>query len=138
MKSHHYNFTKAPFNKDMLLIDFFYIQASKSPDQIAVYFHSEKLTYKQLQKQAGILAQSLINKGVKPGDLVGLCIERSCNLIVGVLGILKAGAGYVPLDPEYPQERLEYMIKTAQMPLLITNKHLSNKIPTTEAEKILI
>ena len=98
MKSHHYNFPKAPFNEAMLVIDFFDTQASKTPNQIAVYFHEEKLTYVQLHKQAGILAQFLINKGVKPGDLVGLCIERSCNLIVGVLGILKAGAGYVPLD----------------------------------------
>jgi len=138
MKSHHYNFPKAPFNEAMLVIDFFDTQASKTPNQIAVYFHEEKLTYVQLHKQAGILAQFLINKGVKPGDLVGLCIERSCNLIVGVLGILKAGAGYVPLDPEYPQERLQYMIETAQMPLLITNKTLSEKIPASKAEKILI
>ncbi len=117
---------------------FFEKQAVKTPDHIAVYFHDDKLTYAQLDEKSNQLANYLIAKGVKPGSLVGLCIERSCNLIVGVLGILKAGAGYVPLDPEYPQERLQYMIETAQMPLLITNQNLVNKLPESKAEKILI
>src|SRR3982751_5990692 len=106
MSSHKYSFPKASFNEDMLLPAFFEKQVAKTPGHIAVYFHEDKLTYAQLDERSNQLANYLVAKGVKPGSLVGLCIERSCNLIVGVLGILKAGAGYVPLDPEYPRERL--------------------------------
>lgn len=138
MKQHKYNFPKSPFPEQMSVFDFFEKQVSKTPDHIAVYFHNDKLTYAQLNEKANTLAQHLILKGVKPGSLVGLCIERSCDLIVGVLGILKAGAGYVPLDPEYPQERLQYMIETAQLPVLVTNSSLSRKLPASGAEKIQI
>jgi non-ribosomal peptide synthetase component F len=138
MKSHRYSFPTAAFPKEMLLPQLFEMQAVKTPHHIAVYFNQDTLTYAQLNDKANALAHHLIAKGSRPGSLVGLCIERSCNLIVGVLGILKAGAGYVPLDPEYPQERLQYMMETAQMPLLITNKNLEAKLPSGKAEKILI
>lgn len=123
MKSHHYHFPKATFDQTLLLPSLFERQVAKTPDHTAVYFHNDNLTYSQLNDKANAVAHHLISKGVKPGSLVGLCIERSCDLIIGVLGILKA-ASYVPLDPEYPQERLQYMMKTAQMPLLLTNKNL--------------
>jgi amino acid adenylation domain-containing protein len=138
MKSHHYHFPKAVFDQKMLLPALFEKQVAATPEHTAVYFHEDKLSYSQLNDRANALASHLIAKGVKPGSLVGLCIERSCNLIAGVLGILKTGAGYVPLDPEYPQERLLYMMETAQMPLLVTNKNLSGKLPEGKTEKILI
>lgn len=138
MKQHNYKFPLSVFPEQMLLPDFFEKQVAKTPNHIAVYLHEDKLTYSQLNEKANTLAQYLISKGVKPGSLVGLCIERSCDLIVGVLGILKAGAGYVPLDPEYPQERLHYMIETAKMPVMVTNGSLADKLPKSKAEKILI
>ena len=147
MKQHNYKFPASVFSVQMLLPEFFERQVAKTPNHIAVYSPTltllkgegtPTLTYTQLNEKANALAQHLISKGVKPGRLVGLCIERSCDLIVGVLGILKAGAGYVPLDPEYPQERLQYMIETAQMPLIVTNKNLVDKLPSNKTEKILI
>lgn len=147
MKQHNYKFPASVFSVQMLLPEFFERQVAKTPNHIAVYSPTltlpkgegtPALTYTQLNEKANALAQHLISKGVKPGRLVGLCIERSCDLIVGVLGILKAGAGYVPLDPEYPQERLQYMIETAQMPLIVTNKNLVDKLPSNKTEKILI
>lgn len=147
MKQHNYKLPASVFSVQMLLPEFFERQVAKTPNHIAVYSPTltlpkgegtPALTYTQLNEKANALAQHLISKGVKPGRLVGLCIERSCDLIVGVLGILKAGAGYVPLDPEYPQERLQYMIETAQMPLIVTNKNLVDKLPSNKTEKILI
>lgn len=138
MKSHNYQFPKATFDQALLLPSLFERQVAKTPDHTAVYFHNDSLTYSQLNDKANAVAGHLISKGVKPGSLVGLCIERSCDLIIGVLGILKAGAGYVPLDPEYPQERLQYMMETAQMPLLLTNNILFEKLPSGKTEKLLI
>ncbi len=147
MKKHSYNFPKSTFPEQLLLLELFEKQVAKTPNNVAVYSPTltlpegegiTSLTYSQLNEKSNTLAQHLISKGVKPGSLVGLCIERSCNLIVCVMGILKAGAGYVPLDPEYPQERLKYMIETVQMPVLVTNSSLSNKLPANSTEKILI
>jgi amino acid adenylation domain-containing protein len=95
-------------------------QVERTPDAIAVVFQEQQLTYRELNSRANQLAHYLQNLGVKPDVLVGICIERSLEMIVGLLGILKAGGAYVPLDPSYPQERIEYMIADAQMPVLLT------------------
>ena len=109
-------------------------QVNKFPDNIAVIFEDEKLSYKDLNKKSNQLARLIRSKykkenkkDLKPDSLIGLCVERSLDMIIGILGILKAGAAYVPLDPDYPQDRLEYMIGDSHEGLIITQKSISAK-----------
>src|SRR5580704_10158836 len=86
-------------------------QAGSTPDAVAVVFQNTELTYAELNRRANRVAHHLIRLGVQRGDLIGLCIQRSPELIVAMLGILKAGGAYVPLDPEYPSDRVAFMIR---------------------------
>ncbi|MCI0387273.1 MAG: condensation domain-containing protein, partial [Acidobacteria bacterium] len=112
-------------NADLLLEQgihqLFEAQVEKAPDAIAVVAEDRHLTYGELNRRANQLAHYLRKRGVGPEVLVGICLERSLEMVVGVLGILKAGGVYVPLDPAYPEERLAFMIEDAQMPMLLTN-----------------
>jgi amino acid adenylation domain-containing protein len=101
-------------------------QAEKTPDGIAVTFGDQQLTYRELNTKANQLAHYLQKLGVKPETLVGICIERSLDMIVAILGILKAGAAYLPLDPAYPAERLAFMLEDAQVSLILTQSHLTS------------
>ncbi|GAP99200.1 non-ribosomal peptide synthetase [Leptolyngbya sp. NIES-2104] len=96
-------------------------QAIRTPDAIAVQFNQDRLTYRELDQKSNQLARFLQAQGVQPGSLVGICMERSIDFIVGILGILKAGGAFVPLDPTYPKERLELLIEDAQVTLLLTS-----------------
>ncbi len=97
----------------------FEIQAGQSPEAIAIEFGEEKVTYHALNSRANQVANGLIEQGVKPGDFVGLCMDRSPALIASIFGVLKTGAVYVPLDPEYPRERLLYMIEDSGIRVLL-------------------
>src|SRR5205085_12602459 len=92
-------------------------------------YENEHLTYQQLNQQANQLAHYLQKHGVGPEVLVGLCMERSLEMVVGLLGILKAGGAYVPLDPAYPQERLAFMLADAQASVLVTQQYLLTQFP---------
>jgi amino acid adenylation domain-containing protein len=96
-----------------------------TPDAIAVVFQDRQLTYRELNDRANQLAHQLIALNVEPEVLVGLSVERSLEMVVGILGILKAGGAYVPIDPAYPQERLAYMLEDARVPVLVTMRHLA-------------
>ena len=98
--------------------------AQKTPHEVAVVFENKTLTYQELNEKATNVAKYLIRQGVKRNDLVGLYTERSVEMIIGILAILKAGGGYIPLDPEYPIERIEYMIADAKMPVILSQAHL--------------
>ncbi|BAY63954.1 amino acid adenylation domain protein [Calothrix brevissima NIES-22] len=113
------------------------LQVSQTPDAVAVVFENEQLTYQQLNQKANQLAQYLRTLGVKPETLVGVCLERSLEMFIGLLGILKAGGAYIPLDPSYPQERLEFMAEDSQMPILITQKHLIEQLPQMKNVKVV-
>ncbi|OKH51748.1 non-ribosomal peptide synthetase [Calothrix sp. HK-06] len=106
--------------------EIFKAQVEKTPDAIAVVFADEQLTYRELNIRANQLAHYLQQLGVMPEVLVGICLERSIEMIVGVLGILKAGGAYLPLDPTYPPERLHYMLEDAQVPILLTHSSISS------------
>ncbi|RUS94201.1 hypothetical protein DSM106972_093980 [Dulcicalothrix desertica PCC 7102] len=106
--------------------EIFEAQVEKTPDAVAVVFGSEQLTYRELNIRANQLAHYLQQLGVKPEFLVGICLERSIDMIVGVLGILKAGGAYLPLDPTYPPERLHYMLEDAQISILLTHSSSSS------------
>lgn len=107
----------------------FEAQAQKSPDSVAVIFEQRKLSYFDLNKKSDQLASYLRYQGVKPGIVVGLSLPKNENLIIGILGILKAGGIYFPLDVDYPQERLKYMMGDARPSLLLTQSDLAHKLP---------
>ncbi|PSB30548.1 non-ribosomal peptide synthetase [Chlorogloea sp. CCALA 695] len=99
-------------------------QVQRTPEAVALVFGQQRLTYRQLNNQANQLAHYLQTLGVKPEVIVGICVERSIEMIVGLLAILKVGGAYLPLDPKYPQERLNFMLANSQAQILVTQKHL--------------
>ena len=99
-------------------------QVQRTPEAVALVFGQQRLTYRQLNNQANQLAHYLQTLGVKPEVIVGICVERSIEMIVGLLAILKVGGAYLPLDPKYPQERLNFMLADSQAQILVTQKHL--------------
>ena len=104
-------------------------QCERTPDAVAVAFHDEELTYRQLDRRANQFAHLLQRLGVGPGTPVGVYMDRCSNMIVGLLGILKAGGDYLPLDPSYPADRISFMLKDAQVRLLVTQSHLRAQLP---------
>ncbi|MDD1617506.1 MAG: AMP-binding protein, partial [Methylococcaceae bacterium] len=97
-------------------------QVIKTPDAIALVFGNQQLSYDALNQRANQVAHYLLTLGIRPDDSVAVCMERSVDMIVGVLGILKAGGAYLPLDPNYPAERLTYMLNDAAPVALLTQK----------------
>ncbi|HTU57220.1 MAG TPA: amino acid adenylation domain-containing protein, partial [Polyangiales bacterium] len=106
----------------------FEVQASRTPNRVAVEFGAHRLRYEELNARANQLAHYLRGRGVGADVLVGICVERSVELVVGVLGILKAGGAYVPLDPEYPRERLSYMVSDSGAQLVLTQERLLGEL----------
>jgi len=96
--------------------------AQQYPDKTAIKFHGRELTYKNLNESANKLAKLLIDSNVKIGDIVGLAVDRSLEMVISLLAILKSGAAYLPLDPEYPKERIEFMLKDSSVKILLTSK----------------
>lgn len=103
-------------------------RVEQEPDAIALVFQDQQISYRELNNRANQLANHLQSCGVKPEVLVGICLERSIEMVIGLLGILKAGGAYVPLDPSYPKKRLDLMLADAQVPVLITQSHIAEKI----------
>jgi amino acid adenylation domain-containing protein len=102
--------------------ELFEIQVEKSPDAIAVVFGNQRLTYRELNERGNQLAHYLIKLGVGPETVVGLCVERSLEILIGILGILKAGGAYLPLDPSYPAERIRFMLSDSAASVLLTQE----------------
>ena len=125
-----WNNTQTDYPRDKCIHQLFEEQVEKTPLAVAVVFGEQKLTYRELNEQANQLGHYLQKKGVKPGNLVGICVERSLAMVIGFLGILKAGAAYVPIDSSYPRERLELMVTDAQISILLTQESLTQKIPS--------
>jgi len=129
-----WNNNQIDYPQHLCIHQLFEAQVEKTPDAVAVVFESVYLTYQEINQRANQLAHYLQKSGVKSEVLVGICVERSIEMIVGILGILKAGGVYIPLDPAYPQERLVYMLEDAQVPIIITQKEILKKslIPNTQ------
>ncbi|NEP49755.1 MAG: amino acid adenylation domain-containing protein, partial [Moorea sp. SIO3C2] len=133
-----WNQTTTHYPTDKCIHQLFEEQVEQTPDAIAVVFKEEKLSYQELNIRANQLARYLQSLGVSPEVLVGVCVERSLEMIVGLLGILKAGGVYVPLDPKYPQERLDYMFRDSQMSVLLTQQQLLTLLPQYEAKVVCL
>jgi amino acid adenylation domain-containing protein len=132
-----WNDTRAEFPHDICIHQLFEAQVERTPDNVAVvYGKGETLTYRELNERANRLAHYLKARGVGAESLVGLCVERSSEMAVGMLGALKAGAAYVPLDSTYPQERLAFMLADAGASVLLTQERLLERIPAHAAQII--
>ena len=116
----------------------FEAQAQARPDAVAVIFGEEALSYGALNARANRLAHRLIALGVKPETRVGIALERSFEMVVGILAILKAGGAYVPMDPEYPADRLAYMVQDSGIGLLLTSESLASRMPRPEGENTVL
>jgi amino acid adenylation domain-containing protein/non-ribosomal peptide synthase protein (TIGR01720 family) len=123
-----WNQTQIDYPQDKCIHQLFEEQVQLNPDAIALIYEQEKLTYQELNTKANQLAHYLQNLGVQPEVLVGICVERSPQLIISILAVLKAGGAYVPLDPAYPQERLHLILQDAQVPIILTQQHLREKL----------
>src|SRR6266481_4858933 len=122
-----------PFPEHSCIHTLFEAQVERTPDAIAAEFRGEQVSYRQLNNRANQLAHSLRNHGVGPDTLVGICVERSLEMLAGMLGVLKAGGAYVPLDPAYPADRLAFMIEDAGLSLVLTQERLTSEIPAGRA-----
>ncbi|MCF2858428.1 amino acid adenylation domain-containing protein [Pseudoalteromonas sp. SMS1] len=123
------NDTATDYARALCLHELFEEQARQNPNNVAVVFADQQLTYKALNEKANQLAHYLVSEqGVKPDALVGLCTERSIEMIVGILGILKAGGAYVPLDPSYPQSRLEHMMVDASLTTIVSHTRVTSSL----------
>jgi amino acid adenylation domain-containing protein len=131
-----WNATSAPYPADACFHQLVEAQAARTPDAVALRHGDRAVSYRELDDRADALARHLRGLGVGPEVLVGLCVERSIEMIVAVLGILKAGGAWVPLDPRYPRERLAFMLDDARVPVLLTQEHLVAALPAHGAQVI--
>jgi amino acid adenylation domain-containing protein len=113
-------------------------QVDRTPDAPAVTYEGQTLTYRELDQRANQLAHHLLSLGVGPEIPVGVCTDRSLEMVIALLGILKAGGAYVPIDPSYPQDRLAYMVQDSRVPVLLTQQHLVERIPASSATRVCL
>jgi amino acid adenylation domain-containing protein len=133
-----WNDTAAPYPHDQCIHHLFEAQAARTPEAVALLYRDTRLTYGELNARANQLARHLRSRGVGRGLLVGVCIERSIETIVALLGILKAGAAYVPLNPAYPPARIAYMLQDCRAPVLLTVQRLVERAPKDGTEIICV
>jgi amino acid adenylation domain-containing protein len=133
-----WNNTKTSYPKDKSIHELFELQVAKNPNAVAVVCDGKQLTYQELNNRANSLAHYLRTLGVGPNVLVGISVERSLEMIVGLLGILKAGGGYVPIDPAYPAERLLMILSDSQVKVLLTQQHLVHQLPNLNLKQVYL
>ncbi|MDP6761667.1 MAG: LLM class flavin-dependent oxidoreductase [Planctomycetota bacterium] len=128
-----WNDTATDYEREARVHELFEAQVARTPDACALVFADERLTYRELDERAGRLAAHLTTLGAGPDRLVGLHLERSVDLVVALLGVLKSGAAYLPLDPAYPADRLAFMLRDSRAPLVLTTRALAEGLPAGEA-----
>ncbi|HYR06200.1 MAG TPA: amino acid adenylation domain-containing protein, partial [Longimicrobium sp.] len=132
-----WNRTEAEYPADRCIHELFEVQAERAPGAVAVRFEQESLTYAELNERANRLAHYLVRLGVGPEVRVGLCLERSLEMVVAILAVLKAGGAYVPLDPGYPAERLAFILADSATPVLLTRETLRGALPALEGVEVV-
>ena len=133
-----WNDTRTDELPELCFHELFEAQVERTPDALAVIFEGEQLTYRELNARANQMARYLRNLGVGPDVRVAICIERSVQMLVGLLGIMKAGGAYLPLDPSYPLERLAFMLEDAQAPIVLTEQRLLETLPVSWAQVVCL
>ncbi|KTD06954.1 amino acid adenylation domain-containing protein [Legionella jamestowniensis] len=138
-----WNDTKWPYDTSKLLHQYIEAQVVKTPHSLAAIFNEETITYEELNKKSNQVAHCLISNAIKPNDIIGIYLHRSMNMLISILGVLKSGAAYLPLDPHYPHKRINYMLENSQSKILLTDeksvsKHIHDyKGLIIDVEKIL-
>ena len=130
--------TRADYPRDLCVHQLLEDQARRNPESIALEFQGQSLSYAELDARSNQLAHFLRKRGVRAEQLVGVCLERSLEMVVALLGILKAGGAYVPLDPAYPSDRIKYVLDDAHVALLLTQDSMLASLPSTSAEVICL
>lgn len=133
-----FNNTKMDYPSDKTIAELFEEQVKQHPNNIAVIFKDEKITYGELNDRANMLAKKLYCSGIKPGDVVGVCLNRSIELIISICSIFKLGAVYMPMCIEYPNDRLSYMLENSNAKLLITNSYINKHYNFDNIKKEII
>jgi aspartate racemase len=133
-----WNSTYADYPRDQCIHDLFEAQVERTPNAVALAFEKRRLTFRELNNRANQLAHHLRGLGVKPEVLVGVCLERSIEMVVGLLAILKAGGAYVPLDPSYPTERLTFILEDAKVPVLLAQRRTAGKLHESGARVVCL
>jgi amino acid adenylation domain-containing protein len=133
-----WNETAIAYPENLCIHQQFEAQVVRNPDAIALVYENEQLTYQELNRRTNLLANHLQHLGVCADTLVAICVERSLDAIVGILGILKAGGAYLTLDPTYPSEHLAFVLKDAQVSFLLTQSQLLPKIPNNKAQTLCL
>ena len=123
---YEFNNTKVDYPHDKTIVDLFEEQVEKTPDNIAVVFEDQKLTYRELNEKANQLARFLINNNIKHGDVIALRIDKSLEMIIGILAIIKSGACYLPMNLAYPEDRVKYMLEDSNCKILLTSQKSNN------------
>ena len=133
-----WNNTQTEYQRDRCIHHLFEAQVEKKPDAVALVFEKQQLTYREVNCRANQLARYLQELGVTPETLVGICVERTIEMLVGLFAILKAGGAYVPLDPAYPKERLGFILEDAQVAVLLTQQSLLPVLPAHNAKVVFL
>jgi len=133
-----FNQTSADYSRDKCVHQLFEEQAARTPNAVALQFEDQELTYDQLNARANQLARHLVKVGVLPGDVVGIYMERSVEMILALLGTWKAGAAYVPLDPTFPRERLAFVFEDTAVPILLTQAKLAGDLPIFDTRLVCL
>ena len=133
-----WNATQASYPRELCVHELFEEQVRRRPDELALVCGSKRLSYLQLSQRADALARALRDRGVRPDSLVGICLGREVSLVVGVLGVLKAGGAWLALDPDYPPQRLLYVLEDAAPHLVLTQPDLSGRLPETSTKVMLL
>jgi amino acid adenylation domain-containing protein len=126
------------FPEDLCLHQLFETQVDQSPEAIALVFEDQYMTYQDLNRKANQIGHYLQNKGVKPDHLVGICLDRSIDMVIGILGILKAGAAYLPIDPTYPDERIAFTLKDATVDIVLSVSNYCDKFSMLQTQVVYL
>ena len=133
-----WNATAIDYGPAQTLAQLISAQVARTPDHVAVTFEDEEVTYAELDRRAEALACELMQRGVGPDVMVGICMERSVELVVALVAVLKAGGAYVPLDPSYPRERLKFMIEDARLAVIVADDSLRSVLPEIQTEVLFV
>jgi amino acid adenylation domain-containing protein len=133
-----WNQTQTDYPRDLCIHEIIQEQVKRTPKAIAVQFGDKSLTYQELDERADKLAEILVSQGVKPGTLAGIFVNRSIEMLVGLLGVLKAGGAYLPLDPFFPSDRVVFMVEDSDTGIILTQTDLLSELPENNAEIICL